>query len=205
MKNTSPEKKTRGKIEAFIAPNQGVERSFCCWIAGQRVAQKECSFRDTGGSKYKCLRLTHSNPLLSHSDPGAPSRNRRSTPSPPFSHSEIPAQIRAYDNHNVSMLCYIIICYTILYYTIIYYTILYYNYTIPYYTMLCYAMLYYTILYWTILSTGGGPRPSSCRRRTSRAAGAGPPFLKFMFNCFVDVRFMLLFCGYITSMVLLLL
>ena len=29
---------------AFGAPNQGEDRSFCCWITGQGFAQKECLF-----------------------------------------------------------------------------------------------------------------------------------------------------------------
>ena len=33
-----------GRLD-FRAPNQGLESSFCGWIAGQRLAQKECLFR----------------------------------------------------------------------------------------------------------------------------------------------------------------
>lgn len=28
----------------FRAPNQGLHSSFCCWTAGQGLAQKECHF-----------------------------------------------------------------------------------------------------------------------------------------------------------------
>ena len=33
---------------AFRAPNQELDTSFCCWIAGQRLAEKDCFFTDTG-------------------------------------------------------------------------------------------------------------------------------------------------------------
>ena len=36
---------------AFRAPHQGLESSFCCWTAGQGLAQKECFFKDTGRSR----------------------------------------------------------------------------------------------------------------------------------------------------------
>ena len=29
---------------ASKTPNQGLEGSFCCWIAGERLLQKECCF-----------------------------------------------------------------------------------------------------------------------------------------------------------------
>ena len=33
---------------AFKTPNQGLDCSFCCWIAWPRLAQKECSLKDAG-------------------------------------------------------------------------------------------------------------------------------------------------------------
>ena len=39
-----PEKKKREQINCVRAPNQGVESSLCCWIAGPRLAQKALSF-----------------------------------------------------------------------------------------------------------------------------------------------------------------
>ena len=41
-------KRTSIRISVFGAPNQGLESNFCCWIAGQVLAQKECFFTDTG-------------------------------------------------------------------------------------------------------------------------------------------------------------
>ena len=56
-KSTPPEKKKKEKKEkktrwtiVFEAPNQGLESSFCCWTAGQGLAQKECFFSDAGSS-----------------------------------------------------------------------------------------------------------------------------------------------------------
>ena len=42
-KNTPPDKNILWK-KAFRTPNQGLESSFCCWSAGQSLAQKEHVF-----------------------------------------------------------------------------------------------------------------------------------------------------------------
>ena len=55
-KNTPPEKNTLWTIDCKT-PSHGLESSFCCWVAGQRLVQKDCSFTDTGSLVSKvCLR-----------------------------------------------------------------------------------------------------------------------------------------------------
>ena len=51
--------------QASRAANQGVESSFCCWIAGWRLAEKECSFhtRDLIQCPYR-ITSTMSDSLL---------------------------------------------------------------------------------------------------------------------------------------------
>ena len=43
-KETLPRRRTHIGTSAFGAPNQVLESSFCCWTAGQGLAQKECCF-----------------------------------------------------------------------------------------------------------------------------------------------------------------
>ena len=47
IRNTPPEKKTVGK-SSFWRTKSGGDGSFCCWITGQKLEQKECFFTDTG-------------------------------------------------------------------------------------------------------------------------------------------------------------
>ena len=46
-------------VLAFRTPNQGLEIRFCCWIAGQGLAQKECFFTDTGIAWYGVVTPHH--------------------------------------------------------------------------------------------------------------------------------------------------
>ena len=50
-KHTPPEKRALG-ILAWQIPKQGLKRGFCCWVAWQWLAQKECVFTDTGVGKW---------------------------------------------------------------------------------------------------------------------------------------------------------
>ena len=36
------------RILALKTPNQGLDCSYCCWVAWPRLTQKECFFTDTG-------------------------------------------------------------------------------------------------------------------------------------------------------------
>ena len=44
VKTTILRRRIHMKLLASKTPNQGLNNSFCCWTAGQRLAQKECSF-----------------------------------------------------------------------------------------------------------------------------------------------------------------
>ena len=48
-RNTPPEKNTHWNISFQITNNRRLESSFCCWIAGQGLAQKECFCPQTPG------------------------------------------------------------------------------------------------------------------------------------------------------------
>ena len=49
---------------AVRAPNQGEDGSFCCWIAGQWLARKECFFTDTGSATFFSADSDHSDECL---------------------------------------------------------------------------------------------------------------------------------------------
>ena len=40
----APQRRRQVGISAFKTPNQGLESSFCCCFAGQRISEKECFF-----------------------------------------------------------------------------------------------------------------------------------------------------------------
>ena len=44
-------------ILASKTPNQGLDDSFCCWTAGQGLAQKDVYFTDTGVTAFPVARL----------------------------------------------------------------------------------------------------------------------------------------------------
>ena len=48
VKKTFLQKMIHLGISYFRAPTHGLESSFCCWTAGQGLAEKECFLRDTG-------------------------------------------------------------------------------------------------------------------------------------------------------------
>ena len=56
--------------QAFTTPNQGEDRSFCCWTAEQRLAQKYCCFPDASdrgtapASRFLCAGKWRSLPCL---------------------------------------------------------------------------------------------------------------------------------------------
>ena len=64
VKKTLLQKMIQVGISVFRAPNQGLESSFCCWTAGQGLAQKECYFhRHRYLSHPACEHLTNTQPL----------------------------------------------------------------------------------------------------------------------------------------------